>query len=61
MLEALMKKKKKIDKKIILDLLLSDRIFLERMKGILRSLDAKTLDRIAKAIVEGIIKEIKKG
>lgn len=60
MLEMLLKKKKKLDKKIILKILLSDRMFLERMKGVLKSLDAKTLDRIAKAIAESVIKKIKK-
>lgn len=60
MLEALLKKNKKIDRRIILKLLLSDRTFLERMNKVLKSLDAKTLDRMAKAIAEGIIKEIKR-
>ncbi len=60
MLEALLKRKKKIDKKIILKLLLSDKMFLKRMEETLKSLDVKTLDRMAKAIAEGIIKEIKR-
>ncbi|MEM4336369.1 MAG: hypothetical protein QXY61_05195 [Candidatus Anstonellales archaeon] len=60
MLEVLLKKKKKIDKKIILRILLSDRMFLERMRSVLKGLDVKSLDRIAKEIAEGIIKEIKR-
>ncbi|MGB9719697.1 MAG: hypothetical protein ACPL06_03850 [Candidatus Anstonellales archaeon] len=60
MLEVLLKQKKKLDKKTILKILLSDRMFLNRMKGVLESLDAKTLDRIAKGIAESVIKEIKK-
>lgn len=60
MLEAMLKKKKKIDKKVLLKLLVFDRMFLKKMNGIIRSLDVKTLDRIAKTIAESIIKEIKK-
>lgn len=60
MLEMLMKKKKKLDKETVLKILLLDRKFLERMREVLGNLDPKTLDRMAKNIAEGIIKEIKK-
>lgn len=60
MLEVMLKKKKKIDKKVLLKLLLLDRMFLKKMNRIIGSLDVKTLDRIAKTIAESIIKEIKK-
>lgn len=60
MLEVMLNKKKKIDKKVLLKLLLLDRMFLKKMNRIIGSLDVKTLDRIAKTIAESIIKEIKK-